>query len=585
MKEQINPRTKAHLLWSVLILLSLLGVCVIPRAAGQRHAAAPSSTAWQAVANVSVDLSRTAGTSDGRRPYRIAGYSFSLPDSSDSVVQGHLHAAPGLDATRMVVQRVWDHDVPAWSGIPATQTNVSGHGIALDRLCALWGRTPFGPTQDWTNLGGNAHRNGMSSAAGPSASELVWSNTNYPSIIAWHPVTLGERVFAIRESGFPGVMANDKLVAYDIATGQELWNIVVPYHGNPNQEWIAYVAGTHDGKVYAARGGSERTTPIYAFDAATGALVWTSMFETGAGPYDGIVFASNGDLIVGDFASIARINSTDGSTVWATPRSCPVSGSCGAALGEGAAYIHEQTSNGPAVVRFNLATGERQYATNGLGGLTAQNSPFVGPDGTVYFARSQNNPNTDFLYAFDDTGSALVERWHVPMRWTTFHEHGIGPDGSIYTFLPGNEFVRLSPTDGSVINSAGVLQPVDTNLTPLTAVDADGKVYVSNGWASDPVTNGRVWAFSPDLQTLLFTLVLYRQNIGGPSLAADGTLIVADLRGVFAYREVLTPTPTPTGTPTATATASSTATPTPTSTSTPRASPSPRVRPTPAPRP
>jgi outer membrane protein assembly factor BamB len=171
------------------------------------------------------------------------------------------------------------------------------------------------------------------------------------------------------------------------------------------------------------------------------------------------------------------------------------------------------------------------------------------------------------------------------MRWTTFHEHGIGPDGSIYTFLPGNEFVRLSSTDGSVINSAGVLQPIDTNLTPLTAVDADGRVYVSNGWASNPVTNGRVWAFSPDLQTLLFTLVLNRQNIGGPSLAADGTLIVADLRGVFAYREVLSPTPTPTATPTATATASSTATPTPTPTSTPRASPSPRVRPTPAPRP
>jgi len=292
---------------------------------------------------------------------------------------------------------------------------------------------------DWTNLGGNAQRNGMSSAVGPITDELAWSNTDDFSIIAWHPLTLGERVFAIRESGFPGANANDKLVAYDLATGEELWNTVVPYGGNPSEEWIAYAAGTHDGKVYAARGGSGRTTPIYAFDAETGNLVWSSLFETVAGPNDGVVFASDGDLIVGDFNWIARIESTDGSTVWQTQRPCPVSESCGAALGNGAAYIVEQTVGGPAVVRFDLATGERQYASDGLGGLTAQNPPFVGPDGTVYFARSQNNPAVDFLYAFDDTGSALVERWRVPVRWTTFHEHGVGSDGSVYTFLPGDE--------------------------------------------------------------------------------------------------------------------------------------------------
>jgi outer membrane protein assembly factor BamB len=448
---------------------------------------------------------------------------------------------------------------------------------------------------DWTNLGGNAQRNGMSSAVGPTTDELAWSNTDDFSIIAWHPVTLGERVFAIRESGFPGASANDKLVAYDLATGEELWSTVVPYGGDPNEEWIAYAAGTHDGKVYAARGGSGRTTPIYAFDAETGNLVWSSLFETVAGPYDGVVFAPDGDMIVGDFNSIARIESTDGSIVWQTQRPCPVSESCGAALGNGAAYIVEQTVGGPAVVRFDLATGERQYASDGLGGLTAQNPPFVGPDGTVYFARSQNNPDVDFLYAFDDTGSALVERWRAPVRWTTFHEHGVGPDGSVYTFLPGDEFVRLSPLDGSVIDSAGVLEPIGKNLSARTAVDAAGTVYVSNGWASTPDTDGRVWAFSADLQTLLFTLVLDRQNSGGPSLAADGTLIVADRQGVFAYRPTSTPTPTatPTATPTLTPTPTATPTPTPTATltpsptpsATPRLTPTPRPRPTPPPRP
>ena len=53
-------------------------------------------------------------------------------------------------------------------------------------------------------------------------------------------------------------------------------------------------------------------------------------------------------------------------------------------------------------------------------------------------------------------------------------------------------------------------------------------------------------------------LYLDRQNSGGPSLAADGTLIVADRQGVFASREN---TPTPTATPTATPTPTATVTP------------------------
>jgi len=129
-----------------------------------------------------------------------------------------------------------------------------------------------------------------------------------------------------------------------------------------------------------------------------------------------------------------------------------------------------------------------------------------------------------------------------------------------------------------------------SQVTSMKGYDADGKVYVSNGWADTPATNGRVWAFSPDLHSLLFTLVLDRQNSGGPSLAADGTLIVADRQGVFAYRgTTATPTPTPTATPTATPTPTATVTATAIATATPtvipRQTPAARPRPTPAPRP
>lgn len=391
--------------------------------------------------------------------------------------------------------------------------------------------------EDWNNFGGNSERNGLTTVAGPDEALLLWSNTDDYSIISWQPVTLGQRVFAIRESGFPGTAANDKLVAYDLETGGELWSTVVPYGGDPDEEWIAYIGGAHDGRVYCARGGSTRTTPVYAFDAADGDLLWTSTHETVAGPQDGFVFAGDGDVLVGDFDNVARLESSDGSTVWARPRLCSVSGNCGCASSGEYAYIDQVVAGGQAVSKIDLASGTVLYSGPTMSGFTAQNAPFLSPDGqTVYFARSQNNETTDFLYAFTDTGSELVELWRRAVRWTTSHEHGIAADGSIYTFIPGDEFVRLDPADGSVTASAGVLSPIGSSLSPRTAVAADGTVYVSNGWASTPASDGRIWAFSADLGQTLFTLELDRQNSGGPCLGAGNTLVVADRAGVHAYR-------------------------------------------------
>jgi outer membrane protein assembly factor BamB len=393
--------------------------------------------------------------------------------------------------------------------------------------------------QDWNNFGGNAQRNGRTGVLGPKAATLLWSNTDDYSIISWHPVTLGDRVFAIRESGFPqsGGSAGDKIVAYDLDTGEELWSDVVPYGGDPEEEWIAYIGGANDGKVYCARGGSGRTTPIYAYDAATGDILWASVHETIGGPQDGFVFAANGDLLVADFDNIARINAVDGSTIWVVERSCPVSGSCGCVANEDAAYIVEAAPGGNVITHVSLVSGELLYSSPLMDGFTAQNGAFLSPDGnTVYFARSQNNPSVDYLYAFFDNGTEFNQLWRRAVRWTTVHEHGVGLDGSIYTFLPGDEFVRLNPINGNITGSAGVLSPVGTSLSPRTAIGADGTVYISNGFASSPPTNGRVWAFTPDLFGNVFTLPLNRQNSGGPSLGKKGTLVVADRAGVYAYR-------------------------------------------------
>ncbi len=418
--------------------------------------------------------------------------------------------------------------------MPIPHPRVALVPLTLTLLCALAG------AQDWSNLGGNAARNGRSAAQGPLAATPAWNNTARPSIIAWAPFTEGARVFTVRESGFPtqGGAAGDALVAYDLTNGQELWSATLPFAGDTNTEWIAWIGGVRHGRVFASRASHQKPGPLRALDATSGATLWTSTFQTEAFAYDGLVFAPNGDPIVGDWQRIARLDGASGATLWSTPRNRAVSGNCGAAATDTALFIDEVAPGGQIVTKLDLATGAKLYSSAVMPGFTAQNAPFLSPDGqTVYFSRTQNNAAVDELFAFQDTGAALVLSWSRPVRWTTSHEHGLGADGSIYTFLPDDQFVRLDPLNGAVLASAGVLAPLGSpNLSPKTAVGADGTVYVSNGWASSPATDGRLWAFSADLAVTHFVLNLDRPNQGGPALAQDGTLIVCDRVGVHAYR-------------------------------------------------
>jgi outer membrane protein assembly factor BamB len=392
------------------------------------------------------------------------------------------------------------------------------------------------PGQDWTNIGGNAQRNGlMPGVVGPRMASLFWQNTDDFSIITWQPFVHAGRAFVIREAGFPGPAANDALIAHDLQTGAEDWRLTVPYAGNPDLEWIAWIAGARDGRVYATRAAHEKPNPIHAFDATDGTLLWTSDWLTESFAYNGVVFAADGDLIVGDFTTIARIDAVDGSTVWDTDRSCSVSGNCGgaAAVGLNAVYIDESAAGGQIITKIDLATGEKLYSSPIMPGFLSQTSPFLSPDEmTVYYARTQNNTDVDFLYAFEDTGTEFVERWSFAIGYG--ETPGIGPDGTVYARVANrDQLVGLDPDTGQIVHFGADLEPLGN--TRYIATDARGTVYVSNGWSSSPATDGRLWVFSPDLADTYFTLDLDRQNQGGPVLAGDNLLIVADRNGVYAY--------------------------------------------------
>jgi len=155
-------------------------------------------------------------------------------------------------------------------------------------------------------------------------------------------------------------------------------------------------------------------------------------------------------------------------------------------------------------------------------GFTLQNTPFVGPDGTLYLSRTQNNPGTDFFYAFADTGSALVEKWHVDAGWSTTSEFGCAADGSVFMLDRSFRIQRLDPATGATLATSAAI--ASSGPAPHLAVDRSGKVYVSNGGFS----HGRLYSFNPDLTTR-WSLPVANINQGGPALGADGTLVVAGI--------------------------------------------------------
>ncbi len=398
---------------------------------------------------------------------------------------------------------------------------------------------PSGPAParaaDWTNSGGNAARNCITSEFGPTdITTTLWSGGR-SSIIAWQPVIEGHRAFIVREVSFPPTsVPNDAyIVAMDLDTGGELWAKTLPYNSG---DWIPWIAGVKNGRVFASRSGNGGSVAakLRALDVVDGHTLWDSTDTTLAGAYDGVVFAPDGDPILASHLAVTRINAEDGATVWNRVRDRAVSGECGGAIFGDALYIDGLAPGGQVIERRDLATGLYMYESPVMPGVTEQNWPMVGPDGTIYMSRTQNNVSVDFFYAFTDTGSAMTLKWSIPANWTTTSEFGVGPDGSVYMIAPNRMLSRLNPVNGAVIDDVGPIPNDGGNgLAPRMALDAAGRVYFSNGQFG----SGRVYCFTPNLDEI-WSLTVPNVNIGAPAIGANGTLIIAGIgNNVLAYRD------------------------------------------------
>ncbi|MBN1435068.1 PQQ-binding-like beta-propeller repeat protein [Candidatus Fermentibacterales bacterium] len=380
---------------------------------------------------------------------------------------------------------------------------------------------------DWSNSGGNQGRNCLTEEVGPIEADLLWSGGR-TSLIAWQPVTEGNLLFVVRQAAWPGTPGDSPVVCMDLSTGGEEWAEDIPY---ATGDWITWIAGVMNGLVFASRGGNGASVsaPLYALDVTDGSVVWVSDDEIDAGAYDGVVFAGDGDPVIASFRDIWRIDCVDGSTEWHASRTASVSGECGGCIHGDGFYVVDAVPGGHAFVKYDLETGAELYHGPVMSGFTAQCTPMAGPDGTLYFNRSQSNPAVDYFYAFEDTGTGFTEKWHIPTVNAAGPEFGVGPDGSVYFVIPGPCLARVDPDDGTVLAQTDTLP--DYSKCRL-ALDADGTVFFSNG----SFAGGRLYAFTANLDPLWDTAVT-NINIGGPALGQNGTVVVCGIgTDVRAYR-------------------------------------------------
>jgi outer membrane protein assembly factor BamB len=382
-----------------------------------------------------------------------------------------------------------------------------------------------------TGLGGRADRAGISAEHGPTAADLLWQGGR-TSLIAFQAVCDGDLLVTHRMNTWD-VNTGCLVVGQDLSTGHERWAIQLPYDF-PGSSWRSRVTAIRDGRVYATRSGNTNADYLYALDPANGSILWRSEDLIDESSTESPSFASDGDLIVGNFNWLLRIRHTDGHTLWKVPRSTPTTDGATAAVFGERAYVWEPTGSGPKVTAFAVGNGQRLYSTAAIaGGLIQQVGLLCGPDGTIYAPRTQNNPTTDYFVALTDTGSGFVEKWRVPMGYTPFASFGIGPDGTVYTYSRTNEIIRLDPATGAELDRS-MQVTTEFPFMPRMAIDAAGRVYLTNGASA----GGRLYAFDAGLD-LLWSESIPQVNLGGPILGDGGILVVcgtgANLR---AYRTV-----------------------------------------------
>ncbi|MEN8225049.1 MAG: PQQ-binding-like beta-propeller repeat protein [Bacteroidota bacterium] len=382
------------------------------------------------------------------------------------------------------------------------------------------GLNTYSQSLDWNvATGGNSGRNGLSWALGPLVEpggepELYWEGGE-PAGVAHYPVIEGDNLIVTRR--WPSNTQEEAwIINYNVYTGEERWKILLPVDTYHN---YSKVSAVNEGVVYANRsGGTTEPEFLYALDIETGDIIWKSEDTYGEHATETVVFTQNGDIIAADDERLLRINKIDGTTIWEMPRGGSSSDGNAVSVFADRGYFWDQNSMGMYVSVCDLENGEFLYSSEIIGSPGFQQTGLmVGPDGTVYAPLLRGNDEMDSLHAFIDKGDHFQQKWSYPIAWAGWGNHGVGPDGSVYTYSRNEEVVQLNPETGDVLNTSVVVSANNGFLSAQMAIGDDGLVYLSaQDWPFH-----KLYIFTQDLE------LLWGEEINGLKGVALGDSVMA----------------------------------------------------------
>lgn len=374
--------------------------------------------------------------------------------------------------------------------------------------------------QNWTTIGGNNQHNGRSKIVGPAAVSNNWWQIDDAGTTLWGNsiFTYGDRFVTSRVTFNPYVAIVE---CRSLTDGEFLWEQQI----SPTS--ILYCIGFDEHAVYVH---DYYNNYVYALNPADGSVKWQSELTASIfGGNDGVIYACNGDVICngpdGYAQSTMRLDRNSGAVLWTNTNFVSIIPNNGLASYNGKVYRVEGTIvTHERLLAMDEETGASLYYSDDIPGDPDQENPItVGADGTIYVSRDGGD-----LFAYRDTGSGFIQLWdYTPDQPGISGHFGIGWNNDLYIIDDGY-IRRIDHETGELLNTS--LIPVDISYIGFITIAGDGTVYVCDG-------TGSYFAFTEDLQTLLWQLDVPDCIYSGPVLARNGILITAGSGNeITAYR-------------------------------------------------
>lgn len=259
------------------------------------------------------------------------------------------------------------------------------------------------------------------------------------------------------------------LSAFNARTGAVVWTALVGgFVESPTvSQGIVYVGSAgaplrrHGFRPYGA--GPNDSTYFYAFDAKTGAQIWTaytSYITSTPAVANNIVYVSSSD------DNLYAFNARTGVSIWTVQMDAPLNGS--PAVVNGVVYVGSEDGK---LYAFNAKTGASIWTAQ-MGGPTWFSMPAIA-NGTVYIGSNDHK-----LYAFDvRTGKELWAALTGDQIWSS----PTVANGVVYVGCQDDNLYAFNATTGAQLWTYSTGKPIFSSPTVVNGMvyvgSEDGKLY------------------------------------------------------------------------------------------------------------